>query len=191
MLRAAEGFDADPRSPLGAHLKQVLDAAADIAHQAAHPVATDAATRDLALEQQGGAIVRAARAVARSPRSPRRRLLSRRSVDFRSGRRRQLRVRSEVATQRERDHPGVQFARGWQQDPSQLVALAVDGGALGAIEEQFAQLQLDERSLLFHDDDGLETPHELVHDLGLERVRHAQLEDPNARCTEFRLADLQ
>ena len=133
VLRAAEGLGADPRGAFGTHLKQVFDAAAHIAHQAAHAVTADAASRDLALEQQRGAIVGAAGAVARRPRAPRRRVLARHFSGRRSRRRRQLRVRREVATQRKRDHPRVEFAGRWQQHPALCVPLAEDGRPLGAI----------------------------------------------------------
>ena len=77
---------------------------------------------------------------------------------------------------------GVELARGAEQRPSLLVALADDAGALRRrqVVEQLLDLVLDEAALLLDDENFVEPAGEAPDAVGLQRPTHADLEEGEA-----------
>ena len=82
-------------------------------------------------------------------------------------------------------------ARGREQGPVALVALAVDAGCAGRRVQHVLELGLDEGALLLDDEDGVEPLGEATRALRLQRKRHRDLVEPDAEPPRRGLVDAE
>ncbi len=182
-----EGLDADPVDALAAHLGVPHDLADPIGvHQPDQAVAADAATDEGALGHLGSGGVGATRAEVRRPgRDQPDELLAPDLDRWLLGRRRwgqssRVELGQQPGPERLDQSIGVDGAMDRDQDAILGIPLADDARRCGHAVERFAELALDEGSFLLDDEDLLQAPGEGPGDLPVERVRHRQLEDPDA-----------
>ena len=178
-----EGGHPGPLDALAAHLGDAGDVAdLLLIHHQHHGVAADAASDERAVRDLGRRVVRTAGAEVRGPGGGQRQgdaaPGAARAVEpgLRRGDGMDL---AESLGQAAGHGVHVELTEAAEQRRAVFMGLADHIGHVGAPEVDLADHRLDEVALLLDHDHLVETGHELVQDRALERVDHAELEDPD------------
>ena len=174
----------DPARALPAH---VGVAGGGPVHELGEVVAADARERPAALRDPGRGVVGAPRTEVRGAHERRgvRVAAAQDGLQLRDARRNRGRegriaaARQEPAADLDRDVVGVEPARGGEQRPVRLVALAENARRTRHRVQHVLELGLDEGALLLDDEDGLQPLGEAPRPLGLQRKRHRHLVEPD------------
>src|SRR5690606_33458245 len=95
----------------------------------------------------------------------------------------------DALTKRNGDVVGVERAGCRKERRAALVLLADDQRPVRPVVKRLAKLRLDQRTLFFDDDDGLQPPGELLHMLVVERPWTGDLEQADAQTVGLGLID--